>query len=133
MMKHYETIVDANKEAADAFMQLHALFVGGLHEMSSHACDIARNAFDLHLETGKSAMTIKSLQELAELQSKWVRECFNTALSSATKLSQISTKLAHQVAEPVQAHICNSMSRIADNVTSITKLDLNGTVTTVQR
>jgi phasin family protein len=123
MVKNYETLADtltsANKDAIDAFMKFNAALTAGLQEISNHVLASTQNTIELNLATGKAILGIKTPQEMVEIQSGWMRQCFSAAVSGSTKLSEISTKIASQAVTPVQSHFQNSIGKIADNVMSL--------------
>lgn len=119
MMNDYNALVSANKEAMSTFAQFNTTYISGLQEISDQIFALAQNAMKLNLETVKSALEIKSPQDLAALQSKWASQFVQSAVSGSAKLSEISAKIATQAAEPVQLHIRSAVSMIADNVTSL--------------
>jgi phasin family protein len=120
MMKNYETLAAANKDVLDACMQFNAILTKGFQEIGSHVFALAQSTAELNAETGKAAMSIRSPQELIELQSKWLRQFLGMAVSGSAKLSEISSSIASQTSGPIQSHVSNALDKMSDSFKYIT-------------
>src|SRR5271156_6272990 len=124
MVKNYETLANAmtsaNKDTIDAFMKFNAVLTEGLQEISNHVLAVTQNTVETNLATGKAILAIKSPQELVELQSNWMRQFFNAALSGSTRLSEISAKISTEATAPIQSHFSATVGKMVDGVLNAT-------------
>ena len=115
MTKNYEEFASINKEAVDAFAQSGSIFAKGFEEISRQVLALTQTSVETNIATGKAAMGVKTLKELLDLQSDWMRHVFDTAFTQATQLSQLSVKVANQVAEPIQSHFTSAFSKMGND------------------
>jgi len=113
MIKNYDEFASINKETVDVLVKSGTIWSKGVEEISRHVLALAQSSVETGIATSKAAMGAKTLKELLEVQSDWVRSTFDNAITEATKLSEISVKVANQAAEPVQTHITNAFNRIS--------------------
>ena len=114
MTKTYEEFTSINKEAVDAFVKSSAIFAKGFEEISRQVFALTQTLFEANMATGKAVMGVKTPKDLLDLQSGLVSHSFNTALSQATKISELSVKIANQAAEPIQAHFSNALGKMGN-------------------
>ena len=65
---------------------------------------------------GKEAMSSKTINEFAEVQNKIAQSNFDDFMAGATKLTEISTKLITESAEPVNAQIGKAIKKASESM-----------------
>ena len=114
MMKNYGEFASLNKEAVDAFVKSSTIFAQGFGDISRQFVALTQTLFDTNMATGSAVMGVRTPKDLLDLQSDWVRHSFNTALSHASNLSELSVQLANQAAEPIQSHFTSALGKFGN-------------------
>ena len=103
-----------NKEQMDAFMQCGTLWMKGTEDIVKTCVSLTQDAVEKNTEAVKSLMGCKTLNELTETQTKLVQESFDDLVANATKLSEMSVRLATNSFEPINAQFSKTLKKASD-------------------
>lgn len=105
---------DANamgQEQMDAMMKSTAIFQKGMEEIIKISTQIVQEASEKNATATKSLMACKTLNELADVQSKLAQSSYDTFLSNATKLSELSVKLCTDSFAPINDQVGKAVKK----------------------
>jgi phasin family protein len=63
-----------------------------------------RQSFGHCMSTSKTLLSAKTPQEMADIQSTYVKECMDSAMTGSGTLSEISARAARESMEPLTRH-----------------------------
>lgn len=89
------------KENQDALTESGRIYAKHLEGITQYLTGLTQEAVEKNTEAFKSLWGCKTLQELTETQSKLAQENFDDFMAGATKLSELSVKLAAETFEPL--------------------------------
>lgn len=104
------------KEQMDAFMQSGNLWMKGSESLIKTYVDLAQSAIEQNTDAVKTLMACKTLNELTEVQAKLTQQSFDALVSNATKLSELSVKVATESLEPIGAQFSKTLKKTTDSV-----------------
>ena len=97
-----EAGLDAMEKSFDAAGQ-------GAAALNRKIIDIAQRNLNSGFDLAKSLAGAKNLAHILELQGAYWRKQFGTLMAQAEEVRALSTKMAADTAEPIKAHVTNSM------------------------
>ncbi|MBI2234014.1 MAG: phasin family protein [Micavibrio aeruginosavorus] len=103
-----------SKEQMDAFLQCGTLWMKGTEDIVKTCVSLTQDAVEKNTEAVKCLMGCKTLNELTETQTKLVQESFDDLMANATKLSEMSVRLATNSFEPINAQFSKTLKKAAD-------------------
>jgi phasin family protein len=101
------------RKSMDAVMESTAALTKGCDELSRNFGSLMQEQMSRALSAGKTIMSAKSMQEFADLQAGFMKECFDQWMASTGKLSEISVRVTQEAIEPVTKHANDTMSKAA--------------------
>lgn len=110
-MAHYATAM--SKEQMDAFMQSGNRLMKGTEDFMKICTSLFQDNVEKNSEAFKSLMSCKTLNELTETQARLAQDSFDSFISNAAKLSEMSVKLATEAFEPINSQMSKTMSKSA--------------------
>lgn len=99
------------QEQMDAMMKSTAIFQKGMEEIVKITTQIVQEAGEKNANATKSLMACKTLNELADVQSKLAQSSYDTFLSNATKLSELSVKLCTDSFAPINDQVGKAVKK----------------------
>ncbi len=103
--KIMKNTTDFNAECSDACSKSSAILMKGVEDIMGTMMSLAQTSAEKQAAFVKEAMSIKTVNEFAEVQKKIAKENFDDFVSGATKISEIGAKILTDSAEPVNAQI----------------------------
>ncbi len=100
----------------DACTKSGKIFMKGCEEMFGTFFSLAQSSAEKQSKFAKEAMSVKTINEFAEVQNKIAQANFDDFVSSATKISEISTKILTDSAEPVNAQMTKVIKKASESV-----------------
>ena len=113
MIKNFEDITAAHKNAFDALMQIQTAIAQGFQEVTEHVSAVTKQTIDMSIANGKAAAEIKSPQEFSAMQSQWANQALETAVGSSLKLAEITKKVSEKAAAPIQSHLTETFGKMS--------------------
>lgn len=102
------------QDQLDAIMKSSAIFQKGLEEIIKTASQIAQDAGEKNASATKTLLACKTLNEFADVQSKLAQSSYNSFLSNATKLSEISVKVCTDTFAPINDQFGKVIKKASD-------------------
>ena len=99
------------RESMDAFMKSGTLFAKGMEEMGRMAMAMTQSAAEKQAEYAKTALSSKTINEFAEVQSKMAKASFDDFVQSVTKISEMGAKMMTEASEPLNAQMNKAMNK----------------------
>lgn len=100
-----------NKDQMDAFMQSGNLWVRGTEEIVKTCVSLAQEAMEKNSEAMKTLMGCKTLNELTETQTKLAQQSFDDLVTNATKISELTVKIATDSLEPINSQFSKTLKK----------------------
>ncbi|MCB1839910.1 MAG: phasin family protein [Alphaproteobacteria bacterium] len=107
---------EISREYSEACVKSGTLFMKGMEEFVGVVMSIAQSSAEKQAQFLKEAMSSKTINEFAEVQNKIAQANFDDFMAGATKLTEISTKLLTDSAEPVNAQIGKAIKKASQSL-----------------
>lgn len=107
---------DFGAQYSEACTKSSAIFMKGLEDMMGTVMSMAQSSAEKQAKLTKEAMSVKTINEFAEIQNKIAKENFDDFVASATKISEISVKMLTDSAEPVNAQVSKAVQKASQSV-----------------
>jgi len=98
------------RENVDMISKSSATFAKGTEQILKTLAENAQESSQRNMESMKALMACKTLNEFAEAQNKLVQQNFDEAMSTMTKLSEMTIKLCTEAFEPINGQMTKAMT-----------------------
>lgn len=105
IMMNTETLVAFNKGNLEAFTKASQIWATGVQTLTKQAAATAKTSFEESVATFKTLSTMKSVKDVIELQTKFARTAFETAVAETNKIASASIKLTEETLAPIAARV----------------------------
>lgn len=103
MMKSFETVGAAGKEAIDNGLKSATAMMKGLQAVAAESTDYSKAA----MESGSAALeklfAAKSLDKAIEVQTTWAKSAWEAHVAEMTKVGELYADLARDALKPFEA------------------------------
>lgn len=106
----------ASKESVDAFVKSGTIFAKGFEEIIRETMSFAQTAAEKQMQFAKEAMSTKTINEFSEIQNKIAQTNFDDFMSTATKITELGTKVLTEAIEPINSQVTKSVQKATDAV-----------------
>lgn len=106
----------AGKENVEALLKSTNIWMKGTEDLFKTYISLAQDTAAKNSEAFKTLLACKNLNELTEVQNKLAQESFDGFMSGATKLSELSVKLATEALEPINDQVSKTIRKATDAV-----------------
>ena len=103
----------ASRESFEAFTKSYGILTKGYESIVRTSVELSQSAAEKQAAYAKEALSCKTLNEFAEIQNKIAQSNFDDFMSSMTKLSEISTKVMTESAEPLNEQINKAVQKMS--------------------
>lgn len=93
------------KENVEAVVQSTTIVAKGCEELSKNLWGWMQNVTEQSMVTGKQALAVKTMRELVELQTSYLRNLVDQSMTETTKMSEIGARVANQAMEPINRRV----------------------------
>lgn len=111
-----EEAASFNSNNLDAAVQAVSVVAEGIKDVNQTVCNSIQQALQTAMSTGKAMMGVKSLRDLMEIQSEYIKSTFDTLMADSTKLSEIAVRCSSQAAEPLSARVTEVVEKVSKGV-----------------
>jgi len=87
----------------------------GMEAISSQWMSFAKQMMNSNVQATKAILGAKSLNEAMELQTEYARGSFDGLMAQGTKVGELTTKVAQETAEPINAQFTASAEKWRKN------------------
>ena len=105
LLKGYEDLAAFSKENVDALVQSSTIVAKGAEEIGKEVAAFAQSSFEKNVAAGKALMSVKSINEAVDLQNTLAKQNFDAFVSEATKIQELSVKVANEALAPLTARL----------------------------
>ena len=98
----------------EAMVQAGNIMAEGMKDMGQAMMNHMQNTMQCSMATGQAMMGVKTLRELMELQSNYMKTVFDSMMADSTKISEIAVRCTSEAAEPISACVTSVVEKIAD-------------------
>jgi phasin family protein len=102
------------QDQIDALMKSSAILQKGIEEIIKAASQIAQEAGEKNAAATKALFSCKTLNEFADTQSKLAQSSYDTFLTNATKLSELSVKVCTDTLAPINDQVGKTIKKASD-------------------
>ena len=102
------------KESFDALAKSYSIFVKGCESIARTSIEICQTTAEKQATYAKEAMSCKTINEFADVQNKIAQTNFDDFMSSITKISEISSKVLTESAEPINDQVGKVAKKVSD-------------------
>lgn len=99
--KGFDDASRIGKGNVDAAVKAGTIAAKGFETIGKELTDFNKMVFETSMANTKALFGAKTVQEAIELQTGFAREGFETFVAQGTKISELSVKVAQDVAEPL--------------------------------
>lgn len=99
------------KEYSEALAKSGQIFAKGFEDILGAVASLVQSSAEKNAKFVKEAISSKTINEFAEVQSKMAQAGFDDFMSGATKISELSVKVLTEGSEPVNAQITKAMQK----------------------
>ena len=103
------------KSNMEAVTQCSTIMAKGFEEMSKNMMGWMQNTMEQGMTASKQMLSVKTLRELVDLQTEFMRGFMDNSMAETTKLGEISTRVANQAIAPISARVNEFVETIASN------------------
>ena len=94
-----------NKGNVEALVESTTIASKGAEELSREVDAYAQASFDKSVTTGKALLTAKTLQEVIDLQTDYVKASFDAFTAEASRLQDLTTRVTSAAFAPLNARL----------------------------
>jgi len=109
----YDDLNGFHKENVDAMIQSGNILAKGLETLSKAMVAYTQSQVEQSVAATKAMMGVKTLRELVDLQTEFARTSFDTMIAEATKVSELSVKVANEAIEPLSARVNATVEKLS--------------------
>lgn len=104
------------KESMDASIASTAVATKSFDALADEFVAYGKKAAETTFANVKAMSSVKSFQDLLELQTGFARSAFDTAFAGATKMAELAVKAANEAAEPLQSRMAKAVEKFSKPV-----------------
>ncbi len=109
-----EDAASFNRNNVEACMQAANIMASGMKDMSQAMASTMQASMENAMSTSKAMMGVKTMRDLVELQSNYMKNMLDSMMSETTKISEIAVRCTSEAAEPISERVNNMVVQIAD-------------------
>lgn len=98
------------RESVESISKSSATFAKGAEQILKAIAEAAQGSSQRNAEAVKSLLATRTLNEFAEAQNKLAQQNFEEAMSTITKLSEMTIKLCSEAFEPINGQVTKAMT-----------------------
>ena len=105
LLKSYEELNALAKGNVEAVVQSGTIVAKGAEEAGKQVAAFTQASLEQSLAIGKSALAVKSIRELVDLQNSYLKSSLDALVAESTKLQQLSIKVTNEALAPLNARV----------------------------
>lgn len=110
--KNYEEVLSFGKDNMDAFVRAGTIFAKGWQDVAKTAFTVSQETVEESVAVGKAVLGAKSLKEVVDLQTSFVKNSFDKAVAESGKISETNFKLAEEALLPLSERLNVTVSKM---------------------
>ena len=113
LLKSYEELNALTKGNVDAVVQSGTIVAKGAEQASKQVAAFTQASIEQSLAVSKSALSVKSIRELVDLQNSYLKSSLDALVAESTKLQQLSIKVTNEALAPLNARVNLAVEKLA--------------------
>ena len=118
-MKQVDELVGVARGNVEAMLAASRAATAGLETIAHQVADFSRKSFEETTAAARAMTTVKTPNELMQLQNDFAKTQFDHAISEMSKLSETMVKLMGEVFEPIQKSATVTTDKVKAMATSM--------------
>lgn len=110
--KSYDDIMAFNQDNFDAFVEFGKATAKGVEELNAEVLAFNKVALEENIAAAKAVMGAKTVQEAVDLQTEWAKAWFDSYMSQATKVGEMTAKVAQEAFAPVNDRVTAAVEKV---------------------
>ncbi|MBU0800739.1 MAG: phasin family protein [Alphaproteobacteria bacterium] len=103
-----------SKDHVEALMKSGSIFMKGYEDIMKTYMGLAQKTAEKNGEAFKTLLSCKTVNEFAEVQNRLAQQGFDDMMTGATKLSELTVKLASEGFAPINDQMSKSIKKASD-------------------
>lgn len=111
-----QTCSDMNsvmRDTVNATLQSVTIMTKGCTDLCNSVSSLMQNSMEQSVRISQTLMSATSVNDLMDTQNSVIKSSFDNLMSEVNNISQLSTRIAQQAAEPVTKQLNETMSKIS--------------------
>lgn len=104
------------QEQFDAFSQFASSYAKGLEQFTKTCMELTQETTEELAESAKALLACKTMNEYADAQAKFAQASFEKIMGNATKLSEMSIRMANDSMQPLNEQMNKAIKKASDNL-----------------
>lgn len=100
-MEGYGQLNEFSKDTMEALISSANIASRGLEVLNSEALAFSKQSMEDGVSVAKAAMTVRSVQELMEIQNDFTKSAFDTYLGQVNRVADLFTETTKEAVEPL--------------------------------
>jgi phasin family protein len=117
LLKTYEEVTAVTKDNVDAVVTSGTVVAKGAEEAGKQVAAFTQSSAETAVANGKALLAVKTVNELVELQNTFFKQGLETFVAEATKLQELSVKIANDAVAPINARVSAAVEKLSKPVT----------------
>ena len=119
IMQACEEARSLTREHMDATMRSANLAWEGCTEINRNMSSLVQESMARAMNAGKTMMAAKSVREVMDMQTEFMKEFMDCWVSGTGKISEISARVTQNAMSPLAEHANNAMGKMAQRVKAV--------------
>ena len=117
-LKQYEEVANVGKENVDNLVNIYNIVSKGAEEMGRSYFEYAQKQAEAQVESAKTIFQARNANELLDAQNEYVRNSYDKFSAESAKISELSLKLANDIAAPFQNQFNQWFERVNKQISA---------------
>lgn len=105
LARGYGGLTASGTDTMDAYVKCGTIVAKGMEALGKEVIKFAQASVEANLTATRNLMAAKTLREAMELQAGYSRDSFDSMVSEAARLTEMSVDLANEVMDPIQTSL----------------------------
>lgn len=101
------------RDTVNATLESVSIMTKGCSDLCNNLSNLLQKQLEQNIKLSQSMMTTTNVNDLVNTQNSLMKNSFDSIMSDMNNLSQLSTRIAQQAAEPVTKHVNASISKLS--------------------
>ena len=109
----YDEYASLGKANYDAYVTAMNTWSKGFEAIGKELYAFGQESVEVSVETGKTVMTCKTVNDLMELQNDVTKKSYDKAVGEITKISEMSVNTAKEAIKPIQESLTGTFEKLS--------------------
>ena len=111
-MKSLDEMTEVARGNVEAMLASARVAAAGFESLAAHISEVSRKSFESTTTTARAMASVKTPNELFQMQSDFAKAQFDSAVSEFSKLTEMMVKMSGEVMEPVQNRVAITTDKV---------------------